>query len=187
MEDDSISILQLPLFAYGETVTNVVEIFPAVWKATEALTSPDAPTRLNGIDALAEVGAQRVSPLVAYMLATCLFDEEINIRKKVLQLIADLVVKDASGHQTPGEVMRVVTHYLHNMHDEMIYALLEISVSDTSADPYIYHLLNACPYGGKFLGDILIQWKNPLPIRHRIESAKKQKLLMLPRVNRRLL
>ncbi len=31
----------------------------------------------------------------------------------------------------------------------------------------IYHLLNACPYAGKYLGDILSQWKNPLPIRQK--------------------
>lgn len=167
METEPISILQLPLFAYGETITNVVELFPAVWKATEALTSPDVSTRQGGIDALVEVGAQRVSPLVAYMIATCLYDVDINIRKKVVQVLADLIVRNAHGQQPPNEVKGVISHYLHNMREETIYGLLEVSVADSDTDRYIYHLLNACPYGGKYLGDILMQWKNPLPIRQK--------------------
>jgi hypothetical protein len=167
METEPIPILQLPLFIYGESITNVLELFPVVWKATEALTSPDIASRQRGIDALVEVGAQRVSPLVAYMIATCLSDPDINLRKRVVYILADLLFSDLNGRQSPDEVREVVTNYLHQMREATVFDLLEVSAADQNADSSIYHLFNACPYAGKYLADILTQWKNPLLIRQK--------------------
>jgi hypothetical protein len=167
METEPISILQLPLFAYGESVTNIVELFPAVWKATESLTSPDMSIRSEGINSLVEVGAEKVSPLVAYMIATRLTDPDLDIRKKVVYILGDVLEKKPSEHQIPNNVRRVVTHYLHNMREEAITGLLEVSAIDPNAETSIYHVLNACPDGGKYLSEIVSQWKNPLTIRQK--------------------
>src|SRR4030042_436619 len=94
METEPIPLLQLPLFVYGESVSNIVELFPAVWKATESLTSPNLINRKLGIDALIELGAQRASPLVAYMIATCLNDPDLNIRQKVVIILGDLLTRE---------------------------------------------------------------------------------------------
>ncbi len=53
------------------------------------------------------------------------------------------------------------------MREETIYGLLEVAAIDPLVEKSIFHLLNACPYAGKYLGDILAQWKNPLPIRQK--------------------
>jgi hypothetical protein len=167
MDQTPIPILQLPLFNYGESVTNVVELFPAVWQATENLTAPDPTARQHGLDILLELGAQKVSNLVAYMIATCLNDPDISIRQQVAIVLADLLVIDKSGNQAPDEVRKVVVNYLHNTNEAMVYGLLEAVLGNEQVEKSIYHIFNACPYIGRYLGDILNQWKNPLPIRQK--------------------
>jgi hypothetical protein len=167
METEPIPILQLPLFEFGESVTNIIELFPAVWQATECLTSPESPTRQRGLNAILELGAQRVSPLVAYVLATCVSDPDILIRRRIAYILADLVTSNIGSKQATNEVQRVLINYLHNITEATVYGLLEIAVEDEQAEKPIYHLFNACPYVGRYLGDILIQWKNPLSIRQK--------------------
>jgi hypothetical protein len=167
MDTDHIPLLQLPLFDYGETVTSIVELFPAVWQATEFLTYPDTSSRQRGIDLILELGAQRVSPLVAYIVATCLNDTDIYIRRRVVFILAELVGGDPGIKQTPEVVRKVILYYLHNMNEATVYGLLEVAVTDEQAEKSIYHLFNTCPYVGKYLGEILNQWKHPLSIRQK--------------------
>ncbi len=167
MNFNPISSLQLPLFVYGEPAANIEEILPAVWNATEALAASDVVTRHHGIDSLVELGVQRVSPLVAYMIATCINDPDVYIRRRVVYILADLVAVDQVSVQTPEPVRKTVTNYLHGMREETVYGLLEVAVMDPLAEKSIYHLYNACPYAGRYLGDILSQYKYPLPIREK--------------------
>jgi hypothetical protein len=167
MDLDPIPILQLPLFDYGESITNVVELFPAVWQATEFLASPEIGIRQHGLDTLVEIGAQKVSPLVAYMIATCLNDPDFKIRKRAIFILADLLTGDPGKKPIPEEVKKVVKNYLHHINEHIAFILLEVSASDPQVDPSLYQLFNSCPYAGKYLGDIATQWKNPLPIRQK--------------------
>ncbi len=167
MNFDTIPSLQLPLFVYGEPAAKIDELLPAVWNATEALASPDSTTRHHGIDALLELGVQRVSPLVAFMIATCLSDPDIYIRRRVAYILADLINNEPAVSQTPENVRKTVTNYLHNMRERTIFGLLEVAAIDPLVEKSIYQLLNACPFAGKHLGDILTHWKNPLPIRQK--------------------
>jgi len=167
MNIDPVLNIQLPLFVYGEPVGNILELIPAVWNATESLASPEIVTRQHGIDALLELGAQRIAPLVAFMIATCLSDRDIYIRRRVVYILADLIIKEPGGRQTPENIRKTVTNYLHNMGEETIFGLLEVAVIDPLVEKSIYHLLNTCPFAGKYLGDIIAQWKNPLSIRQK--------------------
>jgi hypothetical protein len=167
MDTDHIPLLQLPLFDYGETVTSIVELFPTVWQATELLTYPETTSRQQGIDLILELGAQKVSPLVAYMIATCISDTDIFIRRRAVIILGELVAKDPVGKQIPDIVRKVLQNYLHNMSEAMVYGLLEVAAADEQIEKPIFHLFNACPYVGKYLGEILNQWKNPLPIRQK--------------------
>ena len=167
MNFNPISSLQLPLFVYGEPTANILEVLPAVWNATESLASPEPVTRHHGIDALVELGVQRASPLVAYMIATCLNDPDIHIRRRVVYILADMIIKDPVVSPTPDHVRKTVLNYLHNMGEKAIYGLLEVALMDPYVDKSIYHLFNACPQAGIHLGEILSHYKNPLPIRQR--------------------
>ena len=167
MNFNPISNLQLPLFVYGEPTANLVDVLPAVWSATESLASPEAISRHRGMDALVELGAQRASPLVAYMLATCLTDTDIYIRRRAAYIVADLINHDPSMNQTSEEVRRAASTYLHNMREETIFGLLEVALLDPLVEKSIYYLFNECPVAGSYLGNILSQYKNPVPIRQK--------------------
>ena len=167
MNFEPISNLQIPLFVYGEPTADINEVLPAVWAATEALASPDALNRHHGLDALVELGVQRASPLVAYMVATCLNDPDMYIRRRVIYILADLLIKDPVVSPTPEQVRLTVMNYLHKMDEKTIYGLLEVSLMDPHVEKSIYHLLNACPQAGIHLGEILSHYKHPSTIRQR--------------------
>jgi HEAT repeat protein len=167
MNFNPISNLQLPLFVYGEPAADINEVLPAVWAATEAMAAPDAVTRHHGLDDLVELGVQRVSPLVAYIIATCLNDPDIYVRRRVVYILADLIIKDPVVSPTAENVRKTVMNYLHNMDEKTIYGLLEVALMDPHVEKCIYHLLNTCPQAGIHLGEILSHYKNPPSIRQR--------------------
>ncbi len=136
-----------------------------VWNATECLTSPETVTRQHGIDAILELGAHKVSPLVAFMIATCLSDSDIYLRRRVIYILADLISWIPGGKQAVDSIRMTVTNQLQHMGEEKILGLLEVAVMDPKAEKPVSHLLNACPYAGRHLGNILSEWKNPIPIR----------------------
>jgi hypothetical protein len=64
-------------------------------------------------------------------------------------------------------VRGVVNNYLHDISGDTVLGLLEVSIASNEVDRSIFQLLNACPFGGKYLGEIVSQWKYPLPIRQK--------------------
>jgi hypothetical protein len=167
MNFNPISSLQLPLFVYGEASANLLEVLPAVWTATESLAAQDALTRHHGLDALVELGVQRVSPLVAHMISTCVSDPDIYIRRRVVYILSDLIAPDQNGAAIPDVVRKTVINRLHLMEEEAIYGLLEVALMDPLVEKAVFQIFNANPQAGQYLADILTQNKNPLPIRQK--------------------
>jgi hypothetical protein len=159
--------VQLPLFVYGEPTENIAEMLPVVWSATESLAGADAITRQHGIDAILELGAQKVSPLVAFMIATRLGDKDIYIRRRAIYILADLITWVPGDNQMADSIRKSVTNYLHDIGEEIIFGILEVAVMDPQAEKPIYDLLNASPSAGKYLGEVLTEWKHPLAIRQK--------------------
>ena len=167
MNINTIPNVQLPLFVYGEPTQNIAEMLPVVWNATECLASADAITRQHGIDAILELGAQKVSPLVAFMIATRLGDQDIYIRRRVIYILADLISWEPGDNQVADDIRKSVTNYLRDIGEETVYGILEVAVMDQQAEKPIYGLLNACPIAGRLLVNVLTEWKNPLAIRQK--------------------
>ncbi len=167
MNINTLPTVQLPLFVYGEPTKSILEMLPVVWNATECLASADAITRQHGIDAILELGAQKASPLVAFMIATRLGDQNIYIRRRVIYILADLISWEPGDNPAADAIRKSVTNYLHDIGEETIFGILEVAVMDPQAEKPIYALLNACPIAGRFLGNLLTEWKNPLPIRQK--------------------
>jgi hypothetical protein len=165
MTVERLTNIQLPLFVYGEAPENIGDLLPVVWNATEYLASPDAMTRHHGIDALLELGVQRVSSLVAFMLATCINDKDIYIRRRVIYILADVISREPGSKPAAENVRLSVFNYLHNINEETIYGLLEVVVMDPQVEKPLYLLFNACPAAGRYLANILSDWKNPQLIR----------------------
>jgi hypothetical protein len=165
MTIDRITNIQLPLFVYGEAPEDIGDLLPVVWNATEYLASPDAMTRHHGIDAILELGVQRVSSLVAFMIATCLNDQDIYIRRRAVYILADMISREAGVRQAEGPARITILNYLHNLSEGSIYGLLELAIMDPQVEKPLAQLLNACPAAGRYMANILSEWKNPLPIR----------------------
>jgi len=156
---------QLTLFNLGDTVTEAVELFPAVWRAAEALTMPEAGTRLYALEQLNKLNAPRVSPLIAYLVATRIDDPDIEVRTEAIQTLGRIFVQDEEGKLAADTVRYHLSEYLSQMRTRQVYSLLQAVVRQPDIIDHVACLLNACPYGGNHLVEILGSRKIQLDIR----------------------
>lgn len=163
----SFNLSQPALFDFSEPSSGAMELFPAVWSAAEDLTSPEAATRRAGLERLVEMGAPRLSPLIAYLLATRLTDPDLNLRTSVVQVLSDVLAPNEQGHNSPEAVSRILRAYLSQIRLRPIYALLEVVEVDGNLDRPVARLLNCCPYGGTHLGVILMERRFEVRIRQK--------------------
>jgi len=167
MNYNTIPNIQLPLFIYGEPTENILEVLPAIWNAVESLAAPDPITRNQAINAILELGVQRVSSLVAYILVTRLNDPEISIRRRVIYVLGDLLMDETARKDAPDNVRKTIIHALQRLNEDTAYGLLEVAVLDPKLEKFLFQLFNNCSTAGKSLGEILSQRKHPLPIRQK--------------------
>jgi HEAT repeat protein len=167
MDEDFIptKITQPALFDFSPTSSNAVELFPAVWAASEALAAPEVETRRAALDRLLELGAPRISPLVAYLLSTRLTDPDLPLRARVIRALGEIFTNDELGNPAPERVRQTLTTYLSQIRIRPVFALLEVASEDQGLEAPLAQLLNACPYAGNHLASILSDRKSPLPIR----------------------
>ena len=165
---------QPSLFSQDES-TGRVELFPAVWKAVEDLTMPDLKLRRNALDRLIELNAPRFSPIVAYVLVTCLTYPDLAFRSQVIKTLGEILVPDGDGHPAPDEVRKSLTHYLAQMRTRQVFALLQVTTDHPALEGHAARFLDACPHAGNHLVDILCDNKVSLAVR-------KQAVQMIGRV-----
>ncbi len=158
-------ITQPTLFEFLPTSSNAMELFPAVWAAAEALAAPEAETRRAALDRLLELGAPRISPLVAYLLATRLSDPDLPLRARVVRALGEILKNDDLGNPAPEPVRRILAAYLGQIRVRPVFAMLEAVSQDQSLEEHLAQLLNACPYAGNHLVSILSDRKTPMPVR----------------------
>lgn len=163
-------ILQPALFELGEATRGAVELFPAVWCAVESLLSPDCLTRQQGLAQLVELRAARFSPLVVAILASRLAEPDLDLRRQIASTLGDILTVDDAGQTAPEPVRQYLVFSLGQMRQRPIFSLLEVSLNDPQAQTAIARLLNACPYAGRHLADILSDRKMPLGVRR--EAAR---------------
>jgi HEAT repeat protein len=156
---------QPTLFDFSDSATGVAELFPSVWCALEELTSPNEGLRHQALDRLIEIGAHRLSPLVAYVLATRLDDSDIEVRYRVIQALGDVLSPQDASLEAPELVRQHIKYYVSQMRRRNIYALLQVAEHKISAESSVAALMNACSYAGNALIDIFSDRKTSLPIR----------------------
>lgn len=164
-------LTQLPLLKQDESKTSV-ELFPAVWSALEKLIGSSQEERNLGLSILQEVNAARFSPLIAYILTTFLSDPDLQVRKKIVQILGAVLSPDEDGNPAPAEVRAVLLKYLSQLRTRQIFSLLQVLADDQSLLTETKRILNACPFAGNHLVEILNDQKVPLAIR-------KQAVLMI--------
>ena len=158
-------LTQPALFELLEASTGAVELFPAVWSAAEDLADPDVKSRMAALDRLVEMNAPRLSPLVAYLIATRLADPDLEMRCQVVQVLGELLALDEEGRMADENVRHYLTAYLSQMRTRLVFSLLQVSERFASADANIARLLNACPFAGEHLVGILGDRTNAFTIR----------------------
>ncbi len=163
--DISLNLTQPTFFEISEISTGAAELFPAVWGAAEGLASPDVKIRTAALERLVELGAPRLSPLVAYLVATRLSDPDLGLRCRVIKVAGELLSLDDQGRLAPEPVRRHLSAHLAQMRNRSIFCLLEAASHDPQTAPNIARLLNACPHAGNHLADILSNRNAPLAIR----------------------
>jgi hypothetical protein len=154
-----------PLLLILDDSTGQFEIFPAVWVAIENLVLPDAEIRHKALDRLLQLNAPRFSPIVAYILATRLTDPDIKFRARIVRTLSEILMPDDEGNPAPENVRNCLTLILSQSRTRQIFALLQVIVDNSSLESQAAHLINACPYGGTHLVDIMNNPKAPIEVR----------------------
>jgi hypothetical protein len=122
-----------------------------VWQAAENLAAGDEKLREKSLDELLKSGAHRVSPLVAYILATRLFDPNMDIRTKIVTALADLMRRKEDGTYAAEGVRTQVVSALAYFDDRGLIALLEVGIKQTKRMIDVEKLVKYSPQAGKFL------------------------------------
>jgi HEAT repeat protein len=160
-----VQISQPSLFNLEDTQSGTLELFPALWAAAEALTSPDIEARKDGLERIVAMKAARLSPLVTYLLATRLQDPDPAFRVEVVRVLGDIARPDAQGQLAPEAVRQALKAYLSQMRTRPIFALLQVTQSSPENEPQVSALLNICTFAGKHLIEIVLERSMPLEIR----------------------
>ena len=153
---------QLALFEAAEASRARLELYPAVWGAADALTSPDETLRRNGLEELSRLGAARYSPLVVYVLATRLSEANLEMRVKVVELLAQVLLPDAEGKYAPHPVRLTLGQSLAQMRTRQVFALLQAVEAAPQAWDAVVRLLGECSYAGNHLAEIFSNRSLPM-------------------------
>jgi hypothetical protein len=160
-----INLSQPMLFDFADTATGALEFFPEVWSATEKLTSPELLVRRDALDRLIVLDAARLSPMVAYMIATRIFDPDLDLRYKVIDLLGNILSPRETGKLTPPEVRLHLKEYCLLMGRRGFLHVLEVAEAHPEAESKIAALLNLCSQSGDELTKILSDRRVSLSLR----------------------
>ena len=156
---------QPTLFESPDTASGFLELFPAVWTAMEGLIAPEIERRRSAVERLEQMGALRFSPLVVYVMCTRLEEPDIPLRTRIIQLLGGLLTGEGAAQLATSAVQQQLTSYLAQARTRTVYCMLQSTAYDARLENLLARLLNACPYAGSHLTDILANRKNPLAIR----------------------
>ena len=110
--------------------------------------------RHSGLDDLLASQAARVSPLLAYLVVTRLFDPDEGMRIRVVEALANILRRDVKGQYAPEEVRARIISGLSQLGDPGLLSLIEVGVDHEELHTHIAKLINFAPHTGRFLKDL---------------------------------
>ena len=158
-------LVQKTLFDEGDSTSGTLELIPRLWYVAESLSSPSAELRRDALKSINQENAARLSPLLAYIVFTRLSDPDLDIRKMVVNTLANVLRPDDGGLAAPEEVRLHLYAHLTEMNLDQVKELLEIAIYEPESEQDIEILLKAGTYSGDHLSKILADRKNNLNIR----------------------
>ena len=153
------------LFDFADTASGALEFFPEVWGAAEKLTSPDLLERREALDRLIVLDAPRHSPLVAYLIATRIFDNDMELRFKVVDVLGKVLNPRETGKLAPPEVRLYLKGYCSEIGTRGFLKLMEVAETYPEAESKVAALLNLCSQSGEILSRIMNDRKIPYELR----------------------
>jgi len=150
-----INFSQPMLFDFAETASGALEFFPEVWGAAEKLTSPDVLERRDALDRLIVLDAPRLSPLVAYLVANRIFDSDLELRYKAIDVLGKILNPRETGKLSPPAIRSHLKEFCSQMGDQGFIKLLEVAEAYPEAESNVASLFNLCSQSGETLVKIL--------------------------------
>jgi len=164
-----VHIEQPELEELNKTDLNNSGTLPVIWEALESLTSPDMMKRITGLDRIIKLDAVYHYPLVVYVLMTRITEPDIELRTRIVKLLANILdVKLGGAKQPPSassEVKQSLMTVLSGLRTRQIFALLQATEFDKTADEAVTTLLSYCSFAGGHLAQILSNRAAPITIR----------------------
>lgn len=164
---EGVDISQLPLFDISNPSTGAFELFPKIWAASEALTSPNPKIRIDGLVILDEYRAARFSSLICYLIYTRLGDPDIEVRKRVISSLVNVLRVDNEGNSAPEMVYQNLKFHLSQLQEPTIYGLLETCEEEPDIECYVADLLRQSSHAGEYLSEIMNNRRYRLDVRIR--------------------
>lgn len=155
---------QLGFLELDKTITGTAELFPTVWRALEGIASPDVEERNSSLDILVESDAPRLSPLVAYVLATRLIDPDIKFRARVIKTLGN-VIAPVDGDPPSSAVRQHLKAHCKVIGRGTVLAVLEVAAVDPSIELAVVAIFNLCSHAGAILTDLISDRKVPVSLR----------------------
>jgi len=156
---------QIGFLEVEKSIRGTAELFPTVWQAIEGIASPDIEERNASLDTLLETDAPKLSPLVAYVLATRLIDPNLKFRRRIIETVGKTIASEDNS-PPPPEVRRHLKAYCMMIGRGTVLAVLEVAAIDSSVDSHIASIFNLCSHSGTILIDLMADRKVPVTIRH---------------------
>lgn len=152
-------------FLENRTSTGAGELFPAVWHASQGLADPSLEIRRSSLSKLEKLEVVRLSPLVAYLVASRLSEPDDNLRQEIVRVVGSVLLPDNLGRSAPEEVRACLTFYFSTIGREIVENLIRVVVLEPELRPSITRILNLCPNGGRLLMDILTDRRHTVETR----------------------
>jgi len=165
VDPESINTIQLPLFDFQKTSSYAFELFPKVWGAAEALIDGQFENRRAGLDCLEGLNAARFSPLILYIVFSRMAEPDLNLRVRIIKILANVLSPDENGQYAPDSVRRVLIHHLSFLRMDEIFALLEAAEFDETTIPGIVSMFRENCMTGNDLTEIVMDRKMPIALR----------------------
>lgn len=103
--------------------------------------------------------------LIAYLVFTRLTEPDIELRKRIVEALAGVLLPDGKLSAPEDVVASELTAWLGGMRSRQIWSLLEVAEYDKNSADLVGVLLESCSYAGEHLADILAERRSPLVIR----------------------
>lgn len=127
-----------------------------LWDAAEKLISPRSNLREEALDQLYSTGTFAYSPLAAYLLATRVADNDIEVRFHAIQYLGSLLEYDRPENRVfDDRALKYVHRFFVEIEKSQAEKILEVAEIYLAAESSIINIFKICSCAGPVLSGIV--------------------------------